>query len=120
MANSFTHQTHAYHVGDHVAVYQKIEEEGKLRTQVFDGVIIAIKGRGAGQTFTVRKIAAGNIGVERIIPVHSPRLDKLVIKSHGSVRRAKLYYLRSRSGRLALRVKEKKTTTTPPKSKSKA
>ena len=77
MANSFTHQTHAYHVGDHVAVYQKIEEEGKLRTQVFDGVIIAIKGRGAGQTFTVRKIAAGINGGGRRQPASPTRFENI-------------------------------------------
>jgi len=112
MANSFSYQDQRINVGDRIAVHQKIEEEGKVRIQVFEGVVIAIKNRNPGQTFTVRKIAVGAIGVERIIPVNSPSIEKIEVKSRGSVRRAKLYYLRDRSGKLALRVKEKKTIVT--------
>lgn len=108
MANSFIHNNQRINVGDHVAVYQKIEEEGKTRVQIFEGLIIGVKNRDVGKSFTIRKIASGNIGVERIIPVFSPNIDKIEIKARGSVRRAKLNYLRGRTGKLALRVKEKK------------
>lgn len=107
MAQRMTYKDQDYHVGDTVQVYLSIEEEGKTRTQMFEGMIIAIKGSGIGQTFTVRKIGANNIGVERILPVASPFIEKIDVKSRGSVRRSKLYYLRERVGRRALRVKEK-------------
>lgn len=111
MALSFIFQQTTFSVGDRVSVYQKIVEEGKTRSQVFDGLIIAIRNRGDNQSFTVRRIASNNIGVERIFPVKSPNLEKIVLKTPGQVRRAKLYYLRSRTGRQALRVKEAKKTS---------
>lgn len=110
MANNFDFQNQIVHVGDRIAVYQKIEEEGKSRTQIFEGMVIAVKGRNDGKSFLVRKISAGSIGVERIFPVHSPFLEKIVIKAAGNVRRSKLYYLRHRTGRQALRVKEDKSS----------
>lgn len=106
MANSFSYKDQTHHIGDRVSVHLKIEEEDKTRTQIFDGVVIAIKGRGVGKTITVRKIGVNNIGVERIIPLGSPFLKKITTKTRGKVRRAKLYYLRDRVGRKALRVKE--------------
>jgi large subunit ribosomal protein L19 len=107
MAISFTLNDTIYNVGDQVLVQQKITEEDKTRLQTFAGIIIAVKGRGANQSFVVRKIATGSIGVERIYPVNSPNIASITVKSRGDVRRAKLYYLRGRTGRQAIRVKEK-------------
>jgi large subunit ribosomal protein L19 len=106
MANQFIFKDTTLNVGDRVQVHTKIEEEGKTRTQVFEGLIIAIKGREENKTFTVRKIGANNIGVERIFPVMTPIIEKIDVRSKGKVRRAKLFYLRERVGRRALRVKE--------------
>lgn len=81
--------------GDTVRVHQKIKEGEKSRTQVFEGVVLSIRGRGENKSFTVRKLVAG-IGVEIILPVNSPNVEKVVVKEHSKtkVRRAKLYYLR--------------------------
>lgn len=108
MANHFTYHDQTINVGDHVAVHQKIVEEGKSRTQIFDGIIMGIKGRDINRTFCVRRISSNNIGVERVYPVLSPNIIDIKVKSRGQVRRAKLYYLRGRIGRKAIRVKEKK------------
>ena len=86
--------------GQTVRVHVKVIEGEKERTQVFEGVIIAISGRGSRRTFTVRKISYG-VGVERIFPLYSPRIDKIEVVSSGKVRRAKLYYLRELSGKRA-------------------
>ena len=93
------------HVGDTVTIHQEIVEDEKKRTQIFQGVVIAIKGSESGKSFTVRKISAGNIGVERIWPIISPSIKKVEIKKHGSVRRSKLYYLRQRTGKRAVKIK---------------
>ena len=85
-------------VGDTIDVQVRIIEGSKERIQIFNGVIIAMRGRGIGQTITVRRIVA-NEGVERIFPLHSPRIAKIEVKRHGHVRRAKLYYLRERVGK---------------------
>lgn len=87
-----------------VKVGVKIKEGDKTRVQVFEGIIIRIKGSGIGETFTVRKLSNG-VGVERTFPLHSPLIDKIEIVRVGKVRRAKLYYLRNRSGKSA-RIKE--------------
>ncbi|OGD25539.1 50S ribosomal protein L19 [Candidatus Azambacteria bacterium RIFCSPHIGHO2_01_FULL_40_24] len=85
--------------GMKIRVWQKIKEGDKERLQAFEGVVIAVKhGRGKSGTFTVRKISSG-IGVERIFPFHAPTIDKIEILSRAKVRRAKLYYLRSRFGK---------------------
>lgn len=87
----------------------KTEEEiaqSKIKTQPFKGVVIAIKGSGIGRTITIRKIAANNIGVEKIIPLYSPVLDSIKIVKKGRPRRSKLYYLRQRVGKRALKVKQ--------------
>ena len=94
----------AFRVGDSVKVHVKVKEGEKDRIQVFQGMVIAMKGGGTGGTFTVRKISDG-IGVERIFPVHSPIISKVEVVRHGRVRRAKLYYLRERKGKAA-RVEE--------------
>jgi len=92
-------------VGDQVDVHQRILEGAKERIQVFSGTVIARHGTGVRETFTVRRIVQGE-GVERKYPVHSPRIAKIVVKRHGRVRRAKLYYLRDRVGK-ATRLRER-------------
>lgn len=87
-----------------VRVDVKIKEGDKSRIQAFEGMVIKVKGTGIGQTFTVRKLSSG-VGVERTFPVHSPLVDKITVLRVGKVRRAKLYYLRGRSGKSA-RIKE--------------
>lgn len=108
------------HVGDTVRVHYKliekekvsgktkreVKEETRERIQIFEGIIIAIKGSGANAMFIVRKIGAGAIGIERIFPVISPWIKKIEIKKHGAVRRAKLYYLRGKVGKDATRIAE--------------
>lgn len=96
-----------FNSGDTISVYLKIVEGDKERIQVFTGICIKIKGSGINKTFTVRKISNG-VGVERIFPLHSPRIDKIVVEKVGHVRRAKLYYLRNLQGKAA-RIKEKKS-----------
>ncbi|MFQ5681877.1 MAG: 50S ribosomal protein L19 [Candidatus Binatia bacterium] len=86
--------------GETVRVHVKVVEGEKERTQVFEGIVIGMSGEGFRSTFTVRKISYG-IGVERIFPFHSPRIEKIQVVSTGKVRRAKLYYLRERSGKAA-------------------
>jgi large subunit ribosomal protein L19 len=93
-------------VGDSVRVHTKVIEGDKERIQIFAGVVIGRRGHGLNSTFTVRRISYGE-GVERVFPVHSPRVDKIEVERHGSVRRAKLTYLRKRVGKSAVAVKEK-------------
>ena len=93
-------------VGDTVRVHTKVVEGDKERIQIFTGVVIGKRGRGLNETFTVRRISYGE-GVERVFPVHSPRVDKIEVERKGSVRRAKLTYLRKRLGKGATLVKEK-------------
>ncbi|HEY3204386.1 MAG TPA: 50S ribosomal protein L19 [Thermoanaerobaculia bacterium] len=93
--------------GDTVRVHVKVREGEKERIQMFAGVVIARRGGGARETFTVRKISGG-IGVERIFPLHSPIIDRIEVERKGAVRRAKLYYLRSRKGKAA-RIDEKQS-----------
>lgn len=95
----------AFDIGDTVDVHVKIIEGDKERVQVFTGTVIKKKGGGLRETFTVRRIVQGE-GVERIFPMHSPKVVDLVVKKKGKVRRAKLYYLRDRVGK-ATKVKEK-------------
>ncbi len=92
--------------GDNVKVHVKVIEGSRERVQVFQGVVIARKGEGLRETFTVRKVSFG-VGVERIFPIHSPILEKIERVSRGDVRRAKLYYLRDRVGKAA-KIKEKR------------
>lgn len=107
MANIFTYQDQSVHTGDQVKVHLSVIEGDKERIQIFEGIVISIKGSGTGKSFTVRKIASGSIGVERIIPVMSPALKQIEVKSQGQVRRSKLYYLRNRVGKQATKVKTK-------------
>jgi len=92
-------------IGDYVKVSFKVIEGSRERIQIFEGTVIAMRGEGLKETFTVRKIAYG-VGVERVFPVHSPKIAGIEVVRHGKVRRAKLYYLRNRVGKAA-RVKEK-------------
>ena len=93
-----------FRAGDTVKVYVKVVEGTRERVQLFEGVVISRSGSGVREMFTVRRISYG-VGVERTFPVHSPRLEKIVVARKGVVRRAKLYYLRDKIGRDA-RVKE--------------
>src|SRR5579871_2546144 len=95
-----------FRIGDQVDVHQRILEGQKERIQVFSGVVIARKGSGMRETFTVRRIVQGE-GVERVFPIHSPRIAKVEVKRTGRVRRAKLYYLRDRVGK-ATRLRERR------------
>ena len=97
-----------FNVGDSVRVHTKVVEGDKERIQVFSGVVIGKRGRGLEESFTVRRISYGE-GVERVFPVNSPRVDKIEVERQGSVRRAKLTYLRKRVGKGATAVKEKDT-----------
>ena len=98
----------AFEVGDTVKVYVKVVEGGKERLQAYEGIVIAKRNGSIRESFTVRRISYG-VGVERTFPLHSPRIDRVEVVRHGSVRRAKLYYLRDRKGKSA-RVKERRRT----------
>ena len=93
-----------FKAGDTIVVHYKVKEGDKQRIQLFEGVVIRVSGGSVAKTFTVRKISSG-IGVERIIPVNSPMIEKIEVKRVGKVRRSKLYYLRGLSGKKA-RIKE--------------
>ena len=97
-----------FNVGDSVKVHTKVVEGEKERVQTFSGVVIARKGNGIQESFTVRRISYGE-GVERVFPLHSPRIEKVEVEHKGKVRRAKLYYLRKRLGKSAIKVKEQST-----------
>lgn len=93
------------HIGDTLRVHNKVVEGAKSRIQIFEGILISLRGRGENQTFTVRKIGAGGIGVERIWPLDSRNIVKIEVKKKATgVRRSKLYYLRDLTGRSAVRV----------------
>jgi large subunit ribosomal protein L19 len=100
-----------FQVGDTVDVHQAILEGEKKRIQIFNGVVIGRKGEGLRETFTVRRIVQGE-GVERVFPLHSPKIEKIEVKRTGEVRRAKLYYLRERVGK-ATRLRERKVKEVP-------
>ncbi len=92
-------------IGDYVKMHLKVTEGTRERIQVFEGTVISRKGQGLSETITVRRLSYG-VGVERILPVHSPKIDKIELVRKGRVRRAKLYYLRGRVGKAA-KVREK-------------
>jgi large subunit ribosomal protein L19 len=93
-------QKPALHPGETVRVHVKVVEGEKERTQVFEGVVIGLSGKGSREMFRVRKVSYG-VGVERIFPVNSPRIERVEVIARGRVRRAKLYYLRERAGKAA-------------------
>src|SRR6202008_3687086 len=107
-SEQFRKDSATFNVGDSVRVHTKVVEGDKERIQIFSGVAIGGRGRGLNYTFTVRRISYGE-GVERIFPVHSPRVDKIEVERQGDVRRAKLTYLRKRIGKGAVAVKEKES-----------
>lgn len=102
-----------FRAGDTLRVHVKVSEGDKQRIQVFQGVVIARRGTGTGESFTVRKISGG-IGVERVFPIHSPVIDKIDVVRRGRVRRAKLYYLRELRGKAA-RIEERREDQPQPK-----
>jgi len=95
-----------FNIGDTVCVHTIVKEGDKERVQKFTGVVIGRRGTDINSSFTVRRISYGE-GVERVFPLHSPRISKIVVESQGSVRRAKLNYLRNRTGKAAMAVKDK-------------
>lgn len=102
----------SFNVGDSVRVHTKVVEGDKERIQVFSGVVIGRRGHGLNEMFTVRRISYGE-GVERVFPVNSPRVEKIEVERQGSVRRAKLTYLRKRLGKGATLVREKEAKPEP-------
>lgn len=107
MANSAIVKDTSFHVGDTVRVHQTIKEGDKSRIQIFEGIVIAIKGSG-DPTFIVRKIASDQIAVERIYPINTPIIAKLEVKKTGFTRKAKLYHLRDRVGKSATKIRAAK------------
>lgn len=117
----------AFHVGDTIRVHYKLIEKEKTagktkkevkvetreRVQVFEGIVIAIKGRAENTMFTVRRVGTDAVGIERIFPLNSPWIAKLEVKKLGDVRRSKLYYLRGRKGRAATKINELKIDRQP-------
>jgi len=96
-----------FKVGDGVRVHTKVREGDKERIQIFSGVVIARKGHGIHESFTVRRISYGE-GVERVFPVNSPNIDRIEIESESETMRARMYYLRQRTGKAAMAVKKKR------------
>ncbi len=101
MALNLTHKENQFSVGDTVKVHQKISEGEKTRSQIFEGMVIAIKNRDTGKSFTVRRVGSQKIGIEAIFPILSPNIEKVEVVRKGveGVRHAKLYYTRSKSNR---------------------
>ncbi len=121
MANQAKIGETVFHVGDTIDVHYKliekekiagkakreVKEETRERVQIFEGIVLAIRGSMGNKTFTVRRISVGAIGVERIFPLNSPWIKKITVKKKGKIRRAKLYYLRDKEGKEAENLKEK-------------
>jgi large subunit ribosomal protein L19 len=115
-SEQFRKDSPQFAVGDSVRVHTKVVEGDKERIQIFAGVVIGKRGTGLNETFTVRRISHGE-GVERVFPLHSPRVDKVEVERHGAVRRAKLTYLRHRIGKGATLVPERATLKAAPAAK---
>jgi large subunit ribosomal protein L19 len=107
MAQYLAYKDDTLSIGDTIRVHQEVSEGAKSRIQIFEGILIAISGKEAGKSFTVRKIGANNVGVEKIFPVNLPAIKKIEVKRRGQVRRSKLYYLRDKIGKSATKIKEK-------------
>lgn len=105
------HAKAPFKVGDGVRVHTKVREGDKERVQIFAGVVIAHKGSGINETFTVRRISYGE-GVERVFPVNSPNVEKIEVERDSEPGKARLYYLRDRTGKAAMAVKEKRVEET--------
>ena len=106
-SEQFRKEPAKFNVGDSVRVHTKVVEGDKERLQVFAGVVIGMRGHGLNETFTVRRISYGE-GVERVFPVNSPNLEKIEVEKDSKPGRARLYYLRDRTGKAAMAVKEKR------------
>ena len=104
-AEQIKDETENFRIGDTVKVHYRIVEGKNERIQIYEGLIIAMNNSGIRRSVTIRKISYG-VGVERIFPVNSPRVEKIEVVRHGRVRRAKLYYIRDRVGKKATKVKE--------------
>lgn len=111
--------TPAFRVGDGVKVHTKVREGDKERIQVFAGIVIALKGHGIHESFTVRRISYGE-GVERVFPLHSPFIEKIVVETPGRARRAKLYHLRGIKGALTVKAEDSADTKAASKAKKTA
>ncbi|MCL4339151.1 50S ribosomal protein L19 [Patescibacteria group bacterium] len=121
MANQALHENRKFNVGDTIKVHYKliekekvsgktkkeVKEEVRERIQIFEGIVIAIRGVAENRSFTVRRIGAGGIGVERVFPLSSPWIKKITVEKRGKVRRAKLYYLRGKVGKKAEQLEER-------------
>ena len=107
ITNEYLKEREPFKVGDGVNVHVKVREGGKERIQIFKGIVIARTGSGIHETFTVRRIASG-VGVEKVFPVHSPLIDKVEVDRESVTMRARMYYLRDRIGKEAIKVKEKR------------
>jgi large subunit ribosomal protein L19 len=97
-----------FRAGDTVRVHYKVTEGEKSRIQPYEGIVISLRGEGMSKMFTVRRIGADSVGIERIFPLFSPNIEKLEVVKKGDVRRSKLYYMRDKVGKAAKRVKEAK------------
>lgn len=111
MALFATHNDKEFRIGDLIRVHQRIQEDSKTRTQIFEGTVIAIRGMGINKMFTVRRLGTGNVAIERIFPLSSPFVEQVEVKAAGSVRRAKLYYIREKSSREVADITKRKTRT---------
>ena len=111
MAKYLTYKDKQFSVGDSVKVHFNVKDGEKNRIQIFEGIIIGVANRGAGKAFTVRKIAVGGIGVEKITPINSPVLADIELVTRGDVRRSKLFFLRNRTGKSATRIKKMNITS---------
>ena len=111
-SDQYRKEAATFAVGDSVRVHTKVVEGDKERIQIFSGVVIGRRGHGLNEMFTVRRISYGE-GVERVFPVHSPRVEKVEVERQGRARRAKLTYLRKRLGKGATLVKEKEAQEAP-------
>lgn len=105
MANQVNWKDINFAIGDTIRVHQTFAEGDKTRTQIFEGLVIAIRGHAGLKSFVVRRIASNNVGVEKIFPIETPTITKVEVKKKGDVRRAKLYFLRDRTGKKATKVK---------------
>ena len=105
MANQVSWKDVNFAIGDTIRIHQTFAEGDKTRTQIFEGLVIAIRGHAGLKSFVVRKIAVNNVGVEKIFPIETPTITKVEVMKKGNVRRAKLYFLRGRIGKKATKVK---------------
>lgn len=105
-----THQDNKFKIGDIVRVHQKIQEDAKTRIQVFEGMVIAIQGKGISKNFIVRRMGVNDVAIERIFPLSSPLIEKVEVKTQGFAKRAKLYYIREKSTREIAEITKPRTS----------